>query len=337
MQNEIYIILLWIALPIASLPIFGALFYGGILWYAGYFPFHFFLTSFVFSSVELSEPIAGLIYVISSILIALITIFFLVEYPLNSELRNFEYIDQVKRWNDIYTILDFDKALKENEKEEEICCVEELPQEISFFKQFLNRVKYVYRLILEKTNEYFVVDFRHHYLNGVPKYFNLTSFSEYEVYKVFESYKRTSPEEQGNVFFSLFFGFLIICTLTIERFLEIQEALISIAILLFYVFLQFHLLQYFKFKNPALNKIVGWINLCKAEKKCIGYRVNEFGKIEIRFFDGDLGYRENFILNFDGLQYILLPLAISKKTLKKILDSTINKSDFDRWIRVLGD
>jgi hypothetical protein len=336
MQNEIYIILLWIALPIASLPIFGALFYGGIFWYAGYFLFHLSLTSFVFSGVEFIEPIVGLIYVISSISIAFITIFFLVEYPLTTELRNFEHIDQIKRWNDINVIFESDKALKENEKEEEICCVEELPQEISFFKQFLKRIKYVYKLILEKTNEYFVVDFRYHYLTGLPKNFNFTLFDEYQVCKVLDSYKRTSPKEQANMFFSLLFGFLAICTLTIERFLEIQQALISGAILLFYVFLQFHLLQYFKLKNPCLNKIVGWVNLCKTKKKCIGYRVNELSNLEIRFFESDFSHGKNFLFNCDGLQYILLPPGVSKKTLKKILDSTTNRSDFDRWVRVLA-
>jgi hypothetical protein len=267
-----------------------------------------------------------------------LTIFFLVEYPLTAELRNFEYIDQVKRWNDINVVFESDKALKEKEKEkeEEICRVEELPQEISFFKQFLNRIKYAYKLTLEKTTEYFVVDFRHHYLNGLPKDFNFTLFDEYQVYKVLESYKRISPEEQGNVFFSLFFGFLIICTLTIERFLEIQQALISCTILLFYVFLQFHLLQYFKLKNPSLNKIIGWINLCKTKKKCIGYRVNELDNLEIRFFESNFSHGKNFLFNSDGRQYILLPPGVSKKTLKKILDSTNNRSDFDRWVQVLG-
>jgi hypothetical protein len=342
MSKELIILLLLISMPLIGLPVLGFFIFGGSLWISGYLLFESFALKIFTYGNDLNQLILIIAYLIISLVIFFLYHYFSTDYPITKDLRNSEYIKEAQRLNEIHEVSN-DHYLKFKQKELrngdlELHHIVEIPEKISNSKQVLNRIHFVFEAIVEKFNN-FLVNFRHYYFKGTPPHFNGTYFSEIDIQKAFVLYKEPSENLWGRSAVSLFFGGGPIYSLAEYNYISFQETLTLTASLLLYVFCQFYILRTYTEKNPSLNKVLGWINRCETRQQRIGYKIYEiYGveHIEIKFFDSQVKLSDfGFIYEYNNENYIVIPSAISKKTLKKIFNKTLEKRDFDRWVKVL--
>jgi hypothetical protein len=323
-------------LPLIALPILGEATLVLVIWGFGFYLFNLVL-GLLYGVDNLTYFQVFALYLAVTVSLSIVIFFLATEFPKSGLYQNKDTIYEAARWNEIARSTN-EVLLESRKKEIEDKNVDfpgnaDIPEKINFIEQLGNKIRYFFFQVFYKLKTWIFVDLRFFYGNGLPRYFEVTYFSEISVSAELERYKNSSTKVIPNFLFSVIWG-----TLTIYDFINsksyslVENFLIIITFILFLVF-EYFLLKKFVIENPSLNQLLGWISLSKRDKQLIGFRFDDkiSPSLQVKFFSSEISMGEGFMYLSDNSYFLVFPSQISKKALRDLLRSSLNKDKFFHW------
>jgi hypothetical protein len=323
-------------LPLIALPILGAATLVLVIWGFGFYIFNLAL-GLLYGVDNLTCFQVFALYLAVTVSLSIVIFFLATEFPQSSLYQNKDAIYEAARWNEIARSTN-DVVLETRRKEIENKNVDlleyaNIPKRINFIEQFGNKIRYLFFKLFDTLKIWIFYDLRFFYGNGLPRYFKVTYFSEISVLAELERYKNSSTEVIPNFLFSAIWGALTIYDfINSKSYSLVENFLIIITFILFLVF-EYFLLKKFVVENPSLNQLLGWISLSKRDKQLIGFRFDDkiSPSLQVKFFSSEISMGEGFMYLSDNSYFLVFPSQISKKVLRDLLRSSLNKDKFFHW------